>query len=58
MAIERYELMREPKRSSGGGVFWVVIVLMITLVGLIAFNGGGNILLRSPSHFALTAAKA
>ena len=54
MAIERYELIREPKRSSGGGVFWVVIVLMITLMGLIAFNGG----LRSPSHFALNAAKA
>ena len=58
MAIERYELIPEPKRSSGGGVFWVVIVLMVTLVGLIALNGGANIRLHSPSHFALTAAKA
>ena len=58
MAIERYELLREPKRSSGGGVFWVIIVLMVALVGLIAFNGGANIRLHSPSHFALTAAKA
>ena len=58
MAIERYELIPEPKRSSGGGVFWVVIVLMITLVCRIAVNGGANIWLRSPSHFALTAAKA
>ena len=58
MANERYELIREPKRSSGGGVFWVVIVLMITLVGIIAFNGGANIWLRSPNHFALTAVKA
>ena len=57
MAIERYELIPEPKRSSGGGVFWVVIVLMITLGGLIASHGGANIWLRSPSHFALTAAK-
>ena len=49
-------LIREPKRSSG--VFWVVIVLIITLVGLVAVNGGANIRFHSTSHFDLNAAKA
>ena len=54
VSTERYER----RRFGGGEVFCLVIVLMITLVGLIAFNGGANIRLHSPSHFALTAAKA
>lgn len=58
MAIERYELIREPKRSSGGGVFWVVIVLLVTLVGLVAFNGGTNFGRHPPTHFDVNAAKA
>lgn len=58
MAIERYELIREPSRSSGGGVFWVVILLLVALVGLVAFNGGANFRFHPTNHFDIHAAQA
>lgn len=58
MAIEKYELIRELKPPSGGAVFWVVIALIVTLVGLVAFNGGATFRIHQPSHFDSNAAKA
>ena len=56
MASEKYQLIEQPK-PGGGGVFWVVIVLIVVLVGLVAFNGGANLRSHQPSRY-LNAADA
>jgi hypothetical protein len=58
MAIDRYELIREPQRRSSGGVFGVVIVLILGLVGLVAFNGGANFRFHPTTHFDTQPAQA